>query len=488
MSGVLDRRSFLSGVAAAGVGVARARRRPIRRPPPRTLEQAIRGPVLRPGQRGFANAAHVYNMRFDGILPEAVARPLDAADVAATVRFTAAHGTEVRARSGGHSYAGYSTLEHGIVLDLRRLNTITVNRAAGTATVGAGAQLIDVYAALAAHGATIPAGSCPSVGVAGVTLGGGVGLAGRAFGLTTDHLIAAQIVTADGRLRAVDRRSDPDLLWALRGGGGGNFGVVTALTFSLRALPASAAPFFVSFPWDAASEALAAWIGWAPHADPRLTSIFHLTAAAGATGAQVTGQFLGNEALLAPLLAPLRAVPGAVIATGEQPYLPLQLLWAGCLHLSQAACHTVGAATGGQLPRDSFTAASDYLSRPLPTAATAILTGALERRASQPGHAAILFDAYGGAINRVAPDATAFVHRDMLCCLQYLSYEAEPGWPAGVSRAMRPYASGQAYQNYIDVSRPNWPSAYYGANYARLREVRRAVDPDRYFRFAQAID
>ena len=121
-------------------------------------------------------------------------------------------------------------------------------------------------------------------------------------------------------------------------------------------------------------------------------------------------------------------MPGATIVTGQQPYLDLQLLWAGCLHRSQAACHTVGAAPSGQLPRDLFDAKSDYLSRPLPAAALSVLTAAIERRSQQPGHGSVLFDAYGGAINRVAPGATAFVHREMLCALQYLSYEADAGW------------------------------------------------------------
>src|SRR2546421_6918951 len=119
------------------------------------------------------------------------------------------------------------------------MNSIRVNRRARTATVGAGAQLIDVYAALARQGVTIPAGSCPSVGIAGVTLGGGMGLAARAFGMTADNILAAEIVTADGRIRQVNSRTDPDLLWALRGGGGGNFGVVTQFTFRIHPVPSS---------------------------------------------------------------------------------------------------------------------------------------------------------------------------------------------------------------------------------------------------------
>ena len=443
--------------------------------------------MFTPGSPGFSAAAHVYNERFDSILPQAVARVLDATDVQAAIGWAVAHGVQVRARSGGHSYAGYSTLERGVVLDLRLLNQISVDSRAGTATVGAGAQLIDVYAGLAARGATIPAGSCPSVGVAGVTLGGGMGLAGRAFGLTTDQLVSAALVTAGGQLRTIDGRSDPDLLWALKGGGGGNFGVVTQFTFKLHTLPASAAYVFASFPWSAAGEALEAWLRWAPHADSRLSSIFHLNAAPHQASASIAGQFIGPSAALGALLAPLRAVPGASIATGDQGYLGLQLRWAGCLGLSEAACHTVGASAGGTLPRENFDAKSDYLSRPLPAAALSVLTRAIEARTGQPGSGAILFDSYGGAINTVAPSATAFVHRDMLCAIQYLSYNGADAWLADTWSRMRPYVSGQAYQNYIDASLPNWQSAYYGANYPRLQELRRATDPHHFFSFPQAI-
>jgi FAD/FMN-containing dehydrogenase len=484
----IDRRTFLVSAATsvAGVSGPSARRRPLVSKPPQTLQQAIRGRVLTPSTPGFAAAAHVYNERFDSILPQAVARPVDAADVQAAVRWAVARGVQVRARSGGHSYAGYSTLQKGVVIDLRTLNGVSVDRSSRTATVGAGAQLIDVYAGLAAHGATIPAGSCPSVGVSGVTLGGGMGLAGRAYGLTTDQIVGVQIATADGRLRTVNAKTDPDLLWALKGGGGGNFGIVTAFTFKTQPLPASAAYFFASFPWSQAGAALAAWIAWAPHADSRLTSIFHLNGG-GAPSVEISGQFMGSSSALGSLLAPLRTVPGASISTGDQGYLGLQMRWAGCLGITQAACHTVGAASGGTLPRESFNAKSDYLTKPLPAAGLSILTQAIAARGQQPGSGAILFDSYGGAINRVSPSATAFVHRNVLCAMQYLSYNGGSQWLSETWTKMRPYVSGQAYQNYIDASLPNWQDAYYGANYARLQQVRRAVDPHHFFRFPQAI-
>jgi len=489
MTGPIDRRTFLAragAVVGVGAGTRSLRRKPVVRQVPRKLSQAIRGPVFRRGSPGFAQAALVYNERFDAVTPLAVARPLDTRDVQAAVQWGVARGVSLRARSGGHSYAGYSTLADGIVLDLRTLNAIAVDRAAGTATVGAGAQLIDVYTALAAHGATIPAGSCPSVGICGVTLGGGMGLAGRAFGLTTDHVVGVQIVTPAGWIRNVDASSDPDLFWALRGGGGGNFGVVTRFTFRLRRLPTSAAYFFVSWPWASAGEALDAWLRSAPHADAAMTSIFHLNAGGG-TSAEVTGQYLGSSADLAALLKPLSAVPGANVSTGQEAYLPLQNRWAGCSSISEAACHTVGTAPDGTLSRASFDAKSDYLRKALPSGGLKVLTQALETRASRPGSGAILFDSYGGAINRVAPDATAFVHRDVLCAMQYLSYNGDDGWLADTWSKMRPYVSGQAYQNYIDASLPHWQQAYYGANYPRLLATREHFDPDHYFKFAQGI-
>ncbi len=446
----------------------------------------MRGPVIERGRPGFAAASHVYNERFDYLVPRAVARPLDSRDVSGAVKWCVANGVPLRARSGGHSYAGYSVLSNGVVLDLRGIAGISVDRAAGTANIGAGAQLIDVYTALAAKGATIPAGSCPSVGIGGHALGGGMGLAGRQFGLACDNIVGARIVTADGRVHDIDKRSDPDLLWALRGGGGGNFGVVTRLTMKLHKTPSSAASFFVSWPWASASEAIAAWLQWAPKANSKLTSILHLNAGAGSTSVNVSGQYFGSSSDLGRLLAPLRASGGAV-SSGQHGYLALQMLWAGCATKSFAACHTVGTHPGGTFPRESFNAKSDYVSRQFSAAARNTLINAIQTRARQPGSGAILFDQYGGAINRVAPSATAFVHRNDLCCIQYLSYNGGNAWLNSTYAQMRPYVSGMAYQNYIDPALKSWRQAYYGANYSRLESIRRAVDPHHTFNFPQAI-
>lgn len=491
----IDRRSFLSGVGAGGltllgVGCGSARSSTIGSacppgpPIPRRLKDAIRGRVFERGSPGFLDAAHIFNKNFDDVLPRFVARPLDTKDVRAAVRWAIAHNVPLRARSGGHSYAGYSVLSNGLVVDLRNLSRISIDRGAGVATIGAGAQLIDVYHDLASQGATIPAGSCCSVGVGGSTLGGGMGLAGRAFGLTCDNLVAAEIVTADGCVRQVNRRTDSDLLWALRGGGGGNFGVVTRMQFRVHRIPASAAYFRVKWPWSSASDAIDAWQRWAPHTNERLTSILHLEAGGG-TRVSANGQYTGPASDLGRLLAPLAAVPGASIRKSDYDYFTLQLLLAGCSDVSYIACHTAGTRPGGTQEREAFNAKSDYVTRPLSAAGRGTVIRAIENLDRSGGAAALLFDSYGGAINRVAPDATAFVHRNALFSIQY--FNGGLAWLRQTYAAMRRYVSGQAYQNYIDADLKTWRQAYYGANYPKLLAIRKRVDPEHRFNFPQAI-
>ena len=447
------------------------------------LRSAIRGHVFAPHDSGFDATAHVFNTRFDHVLPLAVARPVDGMDVRDAVRFTVAQGVPVRARSGGHSYAGYSTLAGGIVLDLRRLNAVRFDKPSGLVAVGAGAQLIDVYAGLAPHGVAVPGGSCPSVGIAGVTLGGGFGLAGRHLGLTIDSLHSVQIVTADGSLRTVDHGSDPDLLWALRGGGGGNFGVVTEFVFQTHPVPARSTYFQVRWPWPSADGAIDAWQSWAPHTNDKITSILHLNAG-GPASINANGQYLGPAGDIPRLLQPLLSVPGAALSSNhEAPYLSIQLLLANCDGKSVSACHTVNAAPGGTLAREAFNAKSDYVATPLDNAGRAAMIAAAEA----PGAGSLLCDAYGGAVGRIDPTATAFAHRHPLFCIQYYGVGASASWIHQAWTKLRPHVSGQPYQNYIDPALPGWQDAYYAQNLTRLQAIRALVDPHHYFNFPQAI-
>jgi FAD/FMN-containing dehydrogenase len=291
------------------------------------------------------------------------------------------------------------------------------------------------------------------------------------------------MVTADGQLRTVDDHTDPDLFWALRGGGGGNFGIVTDFVFRVHPLPKHAAYFEVVWPWSSANDAIEAWQQWAPHARDEVTAILHLNAGTHPS-ISTNGQFLGSSQLIPGMLNSLLSVPGAVLATNvEKPYFALQVLLAGCSNIGAAACHTVGTSPRGTLPRESFNAKSDYVSKSLPAAGRAAMIAATEH----PGAGSLLCDAYGGAINRIAPDATAFIHRDPLFCIQYYGAGATTAWIDQAHTKLRPYVSGGAYQNYIDPALQDWQHAYYGQNLARLEATRARIDPNHYFNFPQAV-
>src|SRR5262245_11213690 len=237
MGRALDRRSLLR----RGVGVAAAAWVPVGwgasgavDPRLRVLAGRVKGPVLAPSSEAYERARLVYNERYDAVRPLGVLRASSAEDVRQAVLWARRYRVRLTVRSGGHSYAGYST-STGLVVDLRSLRSISLGPT-GVATVGSGARLVDVDAALAAHGRAIPSGSCPTVGIGGLALGGGVGFSSRTFGTTSDNVVAVEIVTADGRLRTCNAHENTDLLWACRGGGGGNFGVVTRFAFRTHAV------------------------------------------------------------------------------------------------------------------------------------------------------------------------------------------------------------------------------------------------------------
>jgi FAD/FMN-containing dehydrogenase len=461
----------------------------------RALAKEVRGPVFDRSSPAFARGRLTYNERFDSVQPRGIVRPVSVADIRATVLWARRNDVHLVARAGGHSYAGYSTTQGGLVVDLRRMNGIIVDRGSGTVTVGAGARMIDLQAALARHGCAIPTGSCATVGIAGLALGGGIGFVSRAFGTASDNLRSIGIVTADGRYLVCDAARHHDLFWACRGGGGGNFGIVTHFVFRTR--PVETVSYFVArWPWDAAKDVVGTWQRFAPAAPDNLFAICALGAGSGGLTVQCLGQHLGAESELRNLLAPLRGVDGAELSTGSSSYLDAQLRWAGCLGKTVGQCHSAGESPDGTLGRAKFRAKSDYLAEPLTRVGIALVTRWIERaQQRQFRSVALLLDSYGGAINRVPPDATAFVHRNALFSAQYLAYwdraSDEAGaasWLRGFHGEMRPHVSGFAYQNYVDPDLADWRHAYYGANYERLRFVKKRVDPDWFFRFPQAIE
>ena len=488
-----DRRELLwRGLALGAVALAPRVASP---PHLRELRRGLAGDVLTSGSPGYDRARLLYSPRFDSIRPEAIVFCETVGDVVHTIRWARRHRIHLVPRSGGHSYGGYSTTS-GVVLDVSRLNHVRVS--GRHAVVGAGALLIDVYAALAAHGRMIPAGTCPSVGIAGLTLGGGHGYASRKLGLACDALVGLTIVTASGEVLHCDAHRHADLFWACRGGGGGNFGVVTSFTF--RTTPVgNVATYVLEWPWEQAGRVAAAWQSFAPHAPDELSLDLNLTATELRTHVTSAGQYLGPAAELQRVLAPLLAVgTPSRVEIKQRTFLEAALHFAGCDRITVDRCRRADKFPQGTVQRETWKAKSNYVKRPLPPGAIEIMLRALEARQADPalGRGTILLDAYGGAIGRVPKAATAFVHRDALCSAQYLAY-----WPAGNAAraaanlawmrdfyaALRPFVSGEAYVNYIDPELRDWRRAYYGSNYARLRRVKHRYDPTDFFHFAQGI-
>jgi FAD/FMN-containing dehydrogenase len=467
----------------------------------RSLRRTLHGSLTRPGAAGYDEARLLFDRRFDPVMPAAVARVASEADVSQCLSFAEHYGVPIRLRSGGHSYIGAS-IGPGLVIDLRSLSSLSVDTAAQTATIGAGAALVDVYNELAQHGVSIPAGSCPSVGLSGLTLGGGIGVVSRRYGLTCDRLVEARVVTADGTTLTCNATSHSDLYWALRGGGG-SFGVVTSMTLATHVAD-PLAHAFVSWPWSAAAQVVTAWQPWATGAPHSLWSSAHILATDG-TGPptiSVAAVMVASSASLSEHIGRLvQSVPTAATTNfvDSASYEYTMMLESGCATLSVESCHVAAETPGGTLPRDAFVAGSDFFTQPIPAGGINNLVAAVAQRQSDPrlGSGGASLDILGGVVDTVAADATAWVHRGSLFDAQYTASWGDTPGNGPLARnqhsldaihgALRPYASGGAYQNYADDTLRNPQQAYYGANLARLIDVRKTYDPTGVFTQPQGV-
>jgi len=468
------------------------------------LSEKLSGRLCLPASPAYALDRELYGPEYDAVRPAGIAYCTNATDVARCIVFARQRGMALAARSGGHSYGGYSTTT-GLVIDVSPMSQVTAPATSRRlspgrlANVGAGARLIDVYSDLARQGLSVPAGSCPTVGVVGLALGGGIGVMDRLHGLTCDHIVSLEIVTAAGEVVQADARTNPDLYWACRGGGGGNFGVVTRLGFSTFETT-DLCLFDLSWPWSAAGELLPAWMEWVAGApDAMWSNCLMETSAAPTPSVQVTGVWAGNQSGAQSQLAKLvgRLGPPSSQVIGQNGFEDAMYIEAGCQGISQVACHLAGKRPGGTLLRTVTVAKSDILNKPLSAEGVQAVLAGLEERQGQGGPGGVIFDSWGGAINRVAPDATAFVHREAIASAQYIAtfppavapsaVAAARAWMQGWYASLRPYVSGQAYQNYIDPDLAGWAKAYYGANLERLERVKARWDPDDIFHFAQGV-
>jgi FAD/FMN-containing dehydrogenase len=452
----------------------------------RALARAIEGDVVLPGAPDYEAARRPAIARFDAIRPAAVVRCASAADVAEALAFSRRTGLPFAARSGGHCFAGRSSTD-GVVIDVSPMRSVAVADH-GVATIGAGARLAHVYDALHARGLTIPAGCGPTVGIAGLVLGGGLGILGRTHGLTSDSLLGARVVLADGAIVECDERKDADLFWALRGAGAGGFGIVASLRFDTRPPPAGATRFHLAWSHAAAANVIDAWQRLAPDAPDALSASVLVSAPADPAeppGVAVSGAMLGGEADAARLLGELAERAGAPPTS--------RVLAHATYRETKRALSELGDSSEAGHPYNR----SEFFARTLPAEAIAALVEHLVRDRVAGQARELDFTPWGGAYNRVAEDATAFAHRGERFLLKHAVVVAPDA--SGVERAaargwldrswglVRPYGSGRVYPNFPDPGLDDPGRAYYGANHERLTRIKARYDPEDVFGGPQSI-
>lgn len=434
---------------------------------PRTM-----GSVVTRTDSAYEKARRIWNERFD-THPRAIVYPSDAADVAAAVSYARDDAIPFRVRSGGHNVEGFCTVDDGLVIDLSRMSSITVSEDRTHATIEPGVLLGDVYAALWAAGVTIPAGVCPDIRIGGHVLGGGVGMLVRSRGMLIDSLVGLTVVDAGGSALDVDDDHHPDLMWACRGGGGGNFGIATSYTFETHPI-GDVTLVAAKWPGTGGVAVLDTWQHWMCQADSRVNARFTLFPSSQDT-VMMTVLFEGSpaewESIAAPLLSQHRPREYSV---RKLPFIETVGMFSASVPSTRAKF--VPALAAGPLEP----AALRTLERWHRDAPEGVKTGLY---------------AMGGAVGRIGlAERSAFAHRSAHLCVEYLGHWSEPcsddehlTWLAGIRDEMHGFMTGGAYVNSPDRDLPDWLHAYYGDSLPRLMDVKRKYDIDEVFNFEQSI-
>lgn len=451
-----------------------------------SLARAVACPVSGPGSPAFDALRTSWNGCWQS-QPVAIAHPRTAADVAAIVRWSRAEGVALRIRSGGHSFIGDSLCD-GVIVDMSALSATAPGTAEGTVRIGGGALLGDVARALYhRHGrSTCTLGTCDSVGLGGLLLGGGFNGMSRVHGLTIDALRSAEVVLADGRVVTTDEGTMPELFWALRGGGA-SFGAVTEVTLQARPWRATHTAA-QHWPWAWAAEVFLAWsafidslpadasssLVWSTSGTPRSSSIRTLVRSER-----------GPDHAVKLAAALERSVGTAPARTARSQATPP----------SDAATPRVA----GPRSANSSVFATLPATKAVAARIATALGDRLSSRADFGGSTCMLIcNAFGGAVAKASPGATAFAHRGARFLAEFAAEwpaeRADPGvdaanraWVRGLSDAVRPAMGQGSYLNYADAGMADWRRAYWGTNLARLEAVKAAVDPGRVFGGKQVV-
>jgi FAD/FMN-containing dehydrogenase len=436
----------------------------------------LTGRVIFRGDPGYEEARLNWNP-YTNTFPLVIVFAQNHYDVSNAIRWARENNVPLRARGGRHALErDMSVVKDGIVIDVSEMTRVRLNSKEEIALVETGNDVGPVVRTLARKGFMSPFGDSPTVGIAGLTLGGGIGPLQRTIGLASDNLIGVKMVDAQGRTLIADECNNSDLLWASRGGGGGNFGIATEYKLKVHRAPVNATMYDIIWPWGQMEEVVKVWQRWAPSVDERLGAILEVYSKNNGL-LHATGLFLGSKAELTDLLKPL-------LTTGTPSEVNIQTLpWPALVDKWLAP---------DPIPTDmSNKFSSSWGFDPFPNEAIKIMRHFLEEATGTDSN--FFFLNWGGAVSRISPYATAFYWRDPKFYFEFSATWKDPSEAkrnlALVERTremMKPFAKG-SYVNVPDFNIENFGPAYYGANFDRLRKVKTKYDPMNVFCYPQSI-
>ncbi len=398
-------------------------------------------------------------------------------DVVNAVKWARERNVPIRIRSGRHALAkDFSQANGAIVIDTSQMTNVQLDKTTGTATVQPGIRVGALVQMLAKEGVLAPFGDSSTVGMGGISTGGGITAVQRTTGLISDNIVGATVVDANGHILRVSADENTDLFWAIRGGGGGNFGIITSYTFTVRPAPFQVGIFEIIWPWEQSDIVIDAWQRWAPSVDQRLGTILEVFSKKNGL-LHSRGIFLGSQAELETLITPLTGVGSPIqVFTDEVTLLEAIDFWAPNEPLFDT---------------QNTTWSSTWVERILPPDGIQAIRSFLEK--AQGSESNVFFLNSGGTMNQVPPHATAFFWRNTMYYLEWDASwtqveEAEKQLQLVNETRIRlqPYITG-SYVNVPDLNLKNYAWDYWGGNLARLQKVKAKYDPDNVFNFAQSV-
>ncbi|WP_349409165.1 FAD-binding oxidoreductase [Pseudalkalibacillus sp. SCS-8] len=438
----------------------------------------LTGKVIFQGEPGYEEARKNWNPYVD-TFPLVFVFAQRTYDIQNAILWARKHDVPIRFRSGRHALdKSLSEVKGGIVIDVSDMKRIKVYDKKGIALVETGNNVGPLVKTLASQGFMAPFGDSPTVGVGGITMGGGIGLLQRSIGLISDNLVGLQMVDANGRIVTADHQRNSDLLWASRGGGGGNFGINTHYVYKLHRAPKEATVYKITWPWNQLEEVFKTWQKWAPDVDRRLGSILEIFSRRNGL-LQSTGLFLGSKRELEQLLKPLKS-------TGT----PTEIFVKTFTYLG-AVNYLIPSQPIPGRSDDNKKFSSNWAPHLLPEEAIRIMRRFLE---VSPGMSSnFFFLNSGGALNQPQPNETAFYWRNSKF---YLEWNASWNSPfeeqinlalvEKTRKRLLPFVEG-SYVNVPDQNIKDFGAAYYGTNFERLKQVKAMYDPNNVFHFPQSI-